>query len=394
MAMTGRGGGSTARDASRGFVIGLIAFLTLVDLFAAQAILPSLREKFGATPAAMSAAVNACTIGMAAAGLLTALFGARIDQRRAIAASLAALALPTLLLAHAPDLATFAALRIVQGLCMAAAFTMTLTHLGARTMSRNETASAFAAYVTGNVASNLFGRILSSAVAESFGLQVNFYVFAILNLAGAALALAFIAPAAGKPSPSMAAPGLARLLANGRLRRASAIGFCILFAFIGVFTFVSFVLAAPPLSLNPMRLGLVYLAFLPSIATTLLVGSLALRFGTRRTLVASFGLAAAGLPLLLAGVMPLMLLGLSLVAVGTFAAQAIATGHVGEAAPNDRAAANGLYLASYFCGGLVGTAILGQLFDRFGWEACIIGVGAALAAGLILSLGVKEQENA
>ena len=40
----------------RTIVIGLVAFLTLVDLFATQAILPLLRQAYDVTPAAMGLA--------------------------------------------------------------------------------------------------------------------------------------------------------------------------------------------------------------------------------------------------------------------------------------------------------------------------------------------------
>ena len=50
----------------RSFVIGLTAFLTVVDLFATQAILPSLAKAYQVSPAAIGFAVNASTIGMAA----------------------------------------------------------------------------------------------------------------------------------------------------------------------------------------------------------------------------------------------------------------------------------------------------------------------------------------
>ena len=65
-----------------------------------------------------------------------------------------------------------------------------------------------------------------------------------------------------------------------------------------------------------------------------------------------------------------------LVGVGTFFAQAAATGFVGQAAHDNRGVASGIYLACYFLGGLVGSAVLGQLFDRFGWTACVAGIGA------------------
>src|SRR5262245_50597398 len=131
----------------RSLVIGLTAFLTVVDLFATQAILPSLTKAYGVTPAALGFAVNASTIGMAVAGLAVALFGRRIERRTGILVSLVVLAGPTALLAGAPDLTTFTALRVAQGLCMASAFTLTLAHLGER-CSAADAGGAFADYIT------------------------------------------------------------------------------------------------------------------------------------------------------------------------------------------------------------------------------------------------------
>src|SRR5881396_3365973 len=170
----------------RSLVIGLTAFLTVVDLFATQAILPSLTRAYQVTPAAMGFAVNASTMGMAVAGLVVALFSRRIDRRLGILVSLALLSVPTALLAVAPDLTTFTLLRIAQGLCMAAAFTLTLAYLGEECSSM-DAGGAFAAYITGNVASNLIGRLVSAGVADHFGLAANFYFFSALNLVGAAL---------------------------------------------------------------------------------------------------------------------------------------------------------------------------------------------------------------
>ena len=77
---------------------------------------------------------------------------------------------------------------------------------------------------------------------------------------------------------------------------------------------------------------------------------------------------------------------MALVAVGTFLAQAIATGHVGRTAKRDKAAASGIYLASYYAGGLVGSFVLGQVFDRVGWTACV----AVLVAALIAAIGLAR----
>jgi MFS transporter, YNFM family, putative membrane transport protein len=376
----------------RTIVIGLTAFLTVVDLFATQAILPSLARAYGVAPAAMGVAVNASTMGMAVAGLLVALFSRRINRRLGILISLALLAIPTTLLAHASDLTVFTVLRVAQGLCMASAFTLTLAYLGEE-CSAADVGGAFAAYITGNVASNLIGRLISAAVADHFGLAWNFYFFAALNLAGAVLVLFTL----GRSTPMERSAPISRSpfaswlehLSDRRLRAAFGIGFCILFAFIGTFTYVNFVLVRPPLSLSAMTLGLVYFVFAPSIVTTLLAGRAVQAIGTTRTIWLSFALAGAGLPLLLLPSLVAVLAGMVLIGVGTFFAQAAATGFVSRTATSERGSASGIYLACYFAGGMAGTAILGWIFDRFGWEACVAGIGLALLAGGLLASRLK-----
>ena len=380
-----------ARPRLRALIIGLTAFFTVVDLFATQAILPILAHAYRVTPAAMSVAVNASTLGMAIAGLFVALFSQHIDRRIGIVASLVLLAIPTALLAHAPNLTTFSWLRISQGLCMSTAFSLMLAYLGEH-CSAEDQAGAFAAYITGNVASNLVGRFIAAAVAGDLGLATNFYLFAGLNLLGAALAWVTIqqAPMMARAEPRMTMPLGHRLrgLTTPPLLAGFGVGFCILFAFIGVFTFVNFVLVRPPLALGMMNVGLVYCVFIPSILLTPQAGRVAARFGTRTALLSGLGVAALGLPLLVTGQLVLVLAGMTLVGAGTFFAQATATGFVSRAA-SDRAAASGVYLAAYFTGGLAGTAILGAVFDRFGWGACIFGVAVALAFATLLGTRLR-----
>ena len=254
-----------AADSWRFGLIALIAFLTLVDLFATQAILPSLVIKFGVSRATMGFAVNASTFGMAVAGIAVALFGRNLDRRNGIWISLAVLAIPTTLLSQTDSILVFALLRVAQGLCMSTAFTLTMAYL-AEHFSTRQTTSALAAYVTGNVASNFFGRLMSAAVADTFGISTNFLTFAALNLIGAALVWFTLQ----KTSAMMRADAVGESaraawkgpLGNAELRACFAIGFLILFVFIGTFTYVNFQLVATPLSLSPMALGLVYFVFL------------------------------------------------------------------------------------------------------------------------------------
>jgi predicted MFS family arabinose efflux permease len=372
-------------------VIALIAFFTLVDLFAAQAILPLLAKAYGARPAQIGVAVNASTAGMAIGALLTATFGARINRRTGIVVSLLVLTIPSALLAVAPNLGVFAALRVAQGLCMSCAFTLTLAHLG-ETCTPQRQAGAFAAYITGNVASNLVGRLVSATTAALYGTSTAFIVFAALNLVGAVLAAVSIRPA--RRSADTRIVGVRGAL-TAPLFAGYGIGFLILFVFIGVFSYVNFVLMHPPIGLSMMGLGAIYFVFAPSIIVTPWAGRFARRFGARNALYVGLATAGVGLWMLASSALWIVVAGMVLTGLGTFFAQATATGQVSRVAGAARSEASGLYLALYFAGGLAGAAIIGNVFEQFGWTVCLILMGLALAGCAALGVSFsKDGERA
>ena len=103
----------------RSITVGLLSFLTLIDLFGSQAILPRLTVFFDTNPAPMGLAVNASTFGMAAAGLIVALLSRRINRVKGIWLSLALLSVPTTLLGFVDNLTWFTWLPIAQGALLA-----------------------------------------------------------------------------------------------------------------------------------------------------------------------------------------------------------------------------------------------------------------------------------
>ncbi|MEM7496888.1 MAG: MFS transporter [Pseudomonadota bacterium] len=394
LTLTGALSGDLPRDVIRRMsLVGLIAFFTLIDLFAAQALAPQLTAAYGSDTATMGLALNLAAVGMAVAGLTVAWFSDRIDRRLGIWVSLAVLAVPTALLGVADDITVFMVLRILQGACMATAFTLTMTWLSEE-CSVTAAAGAMAGYVTGNVASNLFGRLLASEAAGLIGVFDTFFLFAALNLLGALLAILVIGVRSDRrPQPS--GPPLAAWkahMAKPALRSAFLIGFLLLFAFVGVFTYVNFALVAEPYALSPESLGLVYFVFLPALVTTPLAGDLVKRLGARPVFWLAAGVSLAGLFATLLGSLWAMLAGLAVIGMGTFLMQAAATAFVGRTAETNRAAANGLYLTAYYAGGLAGAVAVGAAYEAGGWPgaAYTIAAALALAAWLARALGAER----
>ena len=148
----------------RSIVIGLTAFLTVVDLFATQAILPSLTRHYGVTPAAMGFAVNASTLGMAVSGLAVGYFSRASTAGSASSSASSCLpSRPRCSRGAGPhdvhDPARRAGAVHGRGLHADA-------RLSRRAVQRRGCRWRFAAYITGNVASNLIGRLISAAVAD------------------------------------------------------------------------------------------------------------------------------------------------------------------------------------------------------------------------------------
>ena len=170
----------------RSLIIGLTAFLTVVDLFATQAILPSLTRHYNVTPAAMGFAVNASTMGMAVAGLVVGFLSPHIDRRLGILVSLVLLAIPTTLLASAPDLTVFTILRVAAGavhgvgVCPDAGLSRRTMQLDGRRRRVCRLYHRQCRQQSDRTAGVGRGR-------RQLGLASNFYFFALLNLAGAVL---------------------------------------------------------------------------------------------------------------------------------------------------------------------------------------------------------------
>jgi predicted MFS family arabinose efflux permease len=166
---------------SRTITVALLCFSTLINIFGSQAFLPQLTAFFDTDPAAMGLAVNASTFGMAVAGLVVALFSRRINRVKGIWLSLALLSVPTTLSGFVDDLdsvhMTTRRLRPADGHSLYAH-----QELSGRSSRHN------GRLYHGNVFSNLAGRLMAANFADWFGLSISFWLFALLNLAGALLA--------------------------------------------------------------------------------------------------------------------------------------------------------------------------------------------------------------
>jgi YNFM family putative membrane transporter len=159
-------------------------------------------------------------------------------------------------------------------------------------------------------------------------------------------------------------------LRNRRLVGAFIIGFSSFFAFIGIFTYLPYYLTGPIFRLPAIALGLVYLLWMTGVCSPA-AGAIAARIGSRRAIVFTMGLGAVGLLITLVPVLPIVLFGLGLLALGMFSTVPAVNLYLGEQATTAKGTAASMYLSMYYFGGSIGAVLPGFALLWAGWHGVV-----------------------
>ena len=357
------------------------------DMYLTQPVLPVLSREFGLSPARAGLSVSVVVIGVAAASSFYGALSDVLGRKRVMVGSALLLVVPTLLCASARSFGELLVLRTVQGLLVPGVTAVSVAYAGDHVDVRRLPAvvgSLIAASVTGG----LTGRVVGGLVASAAGWRAEFTVFAAVTLAAALLLAYGLAPGsvAQRLGWGRAYGGLLRHLGDRRLLGAYLIGLTLMFAWMGVFTFLPYHLVGPPYRFDTAHVSIVYLVYLAGIAISPVAGRLSGRVSPRVVMAVGLCTAAAGMGATL--VRPLWGITAALVAtsLGMFTTQGVAPGFVNASAPAAKGGANALYLMFYYVGGALGSTLLGFAWQAWGWHG-VVGISvASLGAGLLADL--------
>ncbi|HYD30532.1 MAG TPA: MFS transporter [Azospirillaceae bacterium] len=363
---------------------GACAFL---NLYATQPLLPPIEQAFGVSPAEASLSVTAGTLAVGLVAPFAGMLADRWGRKAVIVGAILLLVLPTLLVAQAGGLWELVAWRFVQGLCLPFIFAVTVAYVGEEWEPRDAAAVA-SIYISGTIMGGFSGRFLSGLVGAWAGWREAFVVLAAVNV------LIAVAVAAWLPRETRFVPSkgfrdtlkaMGEHLRNPRLVAACGVGFGLLFALVATFTYVSFLLARPPYSLDTAALGAIFVVYLTGVAISPVAGRLVGRFGHRGVMAGGVALSCAGLAVTLVPSLPAIIAGLALTCGGIFVCQSVATGFVAVVAPRAKSAAVGLYVAAYYLGGSAGAVVPGPAWEAQGWPGAVAVVVLAELALLAIA---------
>ena len=358
----------------RGTALALIiaGFVTFLNMWCTQAILPVLAKALHTSPEATGYTVTAPLIATAAMAPVIGMVSDRFGRRIFIRGAALLLVVPTVLAAFSSSLAMLIACRFAQGLLLPFIFTVTIAYISDE-MSPANAMRMVGIYTSGTISGGFCGRVIVGLVTSLLNWRAGFLVVGLITLA-ASLTIAFLLPREKNFRPATSFGGamasFALHLSNKRLLGTYVVGFGVLFSIVSVFTFINFRLAAAPYHLGPAALGAIFVVYLGGVAASPIAGRLGTKMNRRWLMAGCTGLILAGLALTLFASLWLIGLGLLLVCFGVFPQQTLATGFVGVAARGAKSTAVGLYVTSYYIGGSFGGIIPAAAWHSTGWPGC------------------------
>jgi predicted MFS family arabinose efflux permease len=378
---------------SRRIAVGLCAIAAFLHLYSPQSVLPFMAQEFGVGAAEASMVVTASTLAVAATAPFTGAIADVLGRKRVIVCALVLLMIPTVMVALAPTLQALILWRFVQGLLLPPIFAVTVAYIGDEWPPREAT-GVIGFYASASALGGFLGRFIPGSLADVIGWRGGYMVMAAIT----AVLMVLIVWLLPREKQFVRATGLGaslrQMLAhlrNRRLLATYAVGFGVLFNFIATFTYISFLLAAPPFNQSAFFIGSIFVVYLVGSAVALWSGRAIAWLGRRTFVLCAIGLWAVGLLLTLLPSLTAIIIGLVVVSTCGILTQAASTGYVAITAQTGTSAAVGLYVMSFYLGGTFGGWLPGLAYEAGGWSASLVMVMAMLAVmALIVALAWKE----
>jgi MFS transporter, YNFM family, putative membrane transport protein len=369
--------------------VAVAGFAAFLNLYAPQSVLPLFAQEFGAGPGDVSLTITAPTLAVALIAPFTGAVADVLGRKRVISIAMFALVVPTVMVALAPGLGALVFWRFVQGLVLPPIFAVVVAYIGEE-WPRREVVGVTGIYTSATGFGGFFGRFITGVLADATNWRTAFLALAMLTFV-LALTVTLTLPAerhfVRSTGLKVAFAQMLRHLRNRRLVATCGIGFGVLFTFVATFTYVNFLLAAPPFELSPTLLGSIFIVYLGGSVIAPLTGAGVARFGRRRLVLLAIGVWVCGLLLTLVSWLPAIIIGLTISATSGFVCQAVSIGVVAVSAEKGHSSAVGLYVTCYYVGGSIGSVLPGLVWNAARWPGCIAMVVVVL---VLMALAVWQ----
>jgi len=372
-------------------VVIFITILTLSALYAPQPLLPLLASEFQISRDMAALLTTIAFLPLCIAPLLYGRILSAFTPRQLLRGAIPVLALTEFLFPLCNTIWGLFAVRLLQGLMIPAILTAMMTYLSTQS-APSEIRRTMGIYIASTIIGGLLGRTMSGSIATLIGWHYSFYLLGSSLLFGFLL-LKFMDP--GQP-PQGAGPrgAIFTILREKNARRTYITIFCLFFVFAAIMNYLPFRVEELDASASEMRIGFMYSGYLLGIVTALNASRFSHFLGsTSRTMIIGLaGLILALIGMLTPGTTPLFLFMFPFCGA-MFLVHSIASGNLNSLGLENKGMVNGLYVAFYYGGGMLGSSLPGPIYQQFGWPAFIALLIILSSGGIVAASGIDPQQK-
>ena len=354
--------------------------LVVGNIYYAQPLLDTLAHVFHVSQTLSGLIITMTQIGYATGLLFIVPLGDLLENRRLIILVLFGTVTSSLIAGAASSISVFFIASLLIGTTSVVA--QILIPFAAELSRPEERGRVVGQIVSGLLLGILFARAVSGFVAGLFGWRTVYFSSAVALL----ILIAVLVRSLPTRKPGFSGNYgqlLASLyhifMAEPILRRRAAYQSAMFASFTGFWTTITFRLASPEYHFSEIQIGLFALAGAAGALVAPLAGRLGDRGHQRFATGVAFLVALAGyLITLVRGQIWILVAAAVLLDMAVQTTLVLGQQMIYTLKPEERSRLNTLYIATFFVGGAVGSAVASREYEHVGW-------GAVVAAGTVLS---------
>lgn len=389
-------------DRSKILIACTINLLAVSTVFMTQSIFLELSESFKIDITQARFSFSIVSLFYSASFFFLGPAADKFDLPKIAVTGLLLLAITVFYSSYAASFSLFIIAMALMGICAALIPASMFPHI-AKTSPKNKIGIYVGSIVAAGTLGVIFGRVSMGLLTSIIGWQFSFRIvsFVLFFLS----ALTFLSLVEKHDEKSKSHQKLTRLYANSirlffnpKILSLLLAGFSLIFGFLGMVTFLTYRLIAPPFNFSSGEVGWISFAGITALIAPF-AGNLSQKIGTYKIIFS--GLLICLLSFQLMGwfqSITLTALGLLLLFLGVYACQPLVFLLIGQNVPKESiGSASSLYILFCIGGGSLSSIFLGPVWRSYGWHGittlCSISLLISLLIMSIITLKERDIEG-
>ena len=379
--------------------ICLCSIVTFFNIYWLQPLLPTLQQSFEISLLAANLAMSAPLLGMGSGLLVFASVSDSVGRRAILLAGMIAGLCASLLLPMVENYSLFLTLRFIQGALLAACPAVAIPLLGEE-LRKSWLPAAVGFYIASNTVGGISSRLISGVCIDHLGnWQATGYVIGAIS-ASLFVVVFFILPKQRHFTAKKFKLKASLKAFSGHLQRPQLLLIYIIIGlafacFVNLFSYLMVVLKGAPYELPSGLRSLMFVTFLGGTTSASLAGKFSKKHGQLAGIATGIFIMLGASFFLSNNNLPLMIVGMIMMAFGFFFCHTQASTLVGRSVKKGKASAQALYSLFYYTGASVGVFFIDPFYQRWGWQGVITctSIALVLCLGLIAIYHIKFSEH-